>query len=250
MANPLLLIGQLITLLMAAGLLGTLYTALRRAMKRLRQPHFQQRKASDFTTAALLIWVLISGMLAELPGPGGESPTAIRALLLFLLPALIFAGLLGFRFFRALLIAMPPNWLVKVQGIRIVLNLLLWMGYEGRYVPPQLTFLWFNYDIVVGISALMGSYAFFAGNRIRRPEALLWNIFGLFSLLYLVLIGLISLPDPSWQLFKTVPDSSFLLQTAFVPLLSFVLPFCFAMHLYAIWQMLRLPSRRQFVLRR
>ncbi len=246
MTNPLLLIGQLITLLMAAGLLGTLYTALRRAMKRLRQPSLQQRKASGFAVAALLIWMLISGVLAELPVFGGAG----RAMLLFLPPALISATLLGFRFFRALLIAIPPNWLVKVQGVRIVLNLLLWMGYEGRYVPPQLTFLWFNYDIVVGVSALMGSFAFFAGNRMRRPEALLWNVFGLFSLLYLVLIGLISLPDANWQLFKTVPDSSFLLQTAFVPLLSFVLPFCFAMHLYSIWQMLRLPSRRRFVLRR
>jgi hypothetical protein len=245
MSQSLFLIGQLITLLLTAGLLGSLYTALRIGMSRLKQPPAQRKKAGRLVILSLSIWLLISIGLASSARYGTAEPV-LTMLSLFLLPSVFFLLLLGFRFFRQVILITPPQWIVKVQGIRIALSLLLWMGYAGRYVPPQLTFLWFNYDIVVGISALMGSYVFFARGQFRRPETLLWNTFGLFSLLYLVAIALVSLPQSPYQLFVTTPDGAFLTQPLFVPLMSFIFPFCMAMHVYSIWQALRRPARRTF----
>jgi hypothetical protein len=245
MNHSLFLIGQLITVLLTLGLLGSLYTSLRLSMKKLKQPAAQRKKAGRLAVLSISIWVLISITLAGKAKYGAAEP-ALMMLAVFLIPALIFILLLGFRFFRQALLITPPHWLIKIQGIRAVISLLLWMGYAGRFVPPQLTFLWFNYDIVVGISALMGSYVFFAKGQFRRPETLLWNTFGLFSLIYLVAIALVSLPQSNYQLFATTPDGAFLMHPLFVPLLSFILPFCLAMHVYSIWQALRHPTRRTF----
>lgn len=245
MSYSLFLIGQLITALLTIGLLGSLYTSLRISMKQLKQPADQHKKAGRLAVLSLSIWMLVSITLASRAKYGAAEPT-LTMLSVFLIPSVCFILLLGFRFFRQIIQITPPQWLIKVQGIRIVLSLLLWMGYAGQYVPPQLTFLWFNYDIVVGISALMGSYVFFARGQFRRPETLLWNTFGLLSLIYLVAIALVSLPNSAYQLFSTHPDAAFLMHPAFVPLLSFVLPFCLAMHIYAIWQAIQRPARRAF----
>ena len=244
--NPLLfLIGQLITLLLTIGLLGSLFTALRTGMSQIRLSRKQQLKAGRLTLFSLLLWILISIVIGQKAKYGIWDPT-VTLLLLFIIPSASFTLILSFNFFRQVVAVTPPKWIIKVQGIRIVINLLFWMGYMGLYAPPQFTFLWFNYDIVVGISALMGSYVFFARGQFRRVESLIWNVFGLFALIYLVGIMLVSLPDSAYQLFATKPDGAFLMHPMFMPLISFILPFCAAMHCYGIWQALRRPVRRTF----
>lgn len=242
MNNSIHLIGQLVIFLLVAGLLGSLYTALLHGFGRLRLPLAQRKRTARLALLSLLLWMVISLLLPMLGGFERAIPPSQQALLLFALPSVLAAGLLAFRFIRLLLRVMPPQWLVKIQGVRIVVSLQLWLGYEAGYVPPQLTFAWFNYDIIVGLSALLGGAVFFARGQFRRPESLLWNSFGLISLLYLLFIALLSLPgQPAWQVFNTVPDASFLLVPLDSLLLSFVFPFCAAMHLYAIWQALSQP---------
>ncbi|TXB67657.1 hypothetical protein [Phaeodactylibacter luteus] len=244
MSTPLFIIGQLITLVLCAGLFGSIYTSVRKGLSKLKLPVEQQKRAALLSVSALGIWTMILAGGALLLQQEANSAGAVLSFA-YLLPVAVGLALLGFRFFRLLLRATPPSWLVKVQGIRIIVSLLLWLGYQGQYVPPQLTFLWFNYDIVVGVSALMGSYAFFARGRLRRPEILLWNSFGLFSLWYLVGIALVSVPG-SWQLFETSPDGTFLLQPIFILLQGFIFPLCSLWHVYSIWQALSRPLSKSF----
>ena len=73
------------------------------------------------------------------------------------------------------------SYLTYVQGFRILVELIIWGGYQEGFLPVHVTFEGFNYDAAVGLSAIpMAHYA-------RRPNysrrlLLAWNIAGLLIL--------------------------------------------------------------------
>ena len=130
------------------------------------------------------------------------------------------------------------------------MELLLWLGFLGGFIPVQMTFEWLNYDIIVGITAIMASYVFFFKGRIRKPEAILWNSFGIILLINVPIIGILSAPSPI-QVFLNLPDSSFVFNVPFIWIPGFIVPFALAMHLFSLKQLLTINrGNRTFSLRK
>lgn len=248
MDGTLFFIGQLIITLLTLGLISSLYYGLSQAFQRLRLPVLQREKLLQFITTGIAFWLTILALLAYMGYFYEPGATFQRLLLAMVLPFVIVVLLLFSRFFTLILEVLPIRWLAYLQACRIITELFFWMGMKGGYIPVQMTFEWLNYDIIVGITALMAGYVFFGRGRYRRFEGILWNTFGIASLANVVFISLFSLPGPH-RAFATVPDSAFLTLTPFVWLPGFIFPLALAAHIFSLKKLLR-PQKgriRQFL---
>lgn len=246
MDSTLLLIGQLIITLLTLGVISSLYYVLSHAFQRLHLPVMQREKLLQFIITGMALWLAILAVLAYMGYFYEPETTFLRLGLAFALPSALALLLFFSRFFGLMLRMLPVRWLAYFQACRIVTELSFWMGLKGGYVPVQMTFEWLNYDIVVGITALMAGYVFFSRGRYRRFEGILWNTFGIASLANVLLLSLFSLPGP-YGIFATVPDSAFLTLAPFIWLPGFVFPLALAAHVYSLKKLLR---PQQQILRR
>lgn len=242
MDGTLFLIGQLIITLLTLGLISSLYFGLSFAFQKLRLPALQRETLLQLITTGIAFWLAILAVLAYMGYFFNPAVTFQRLLLAFALPLSLVFLLLFSRFFTLILRVLPVRWLTYFQACRIVTELFFWMGLKGGYVPLQMTFEWLNYDIVVGITALMAGYVFFSRGRYRRFEGLLWNTFGIASLVNVLFVSLFSLPGPH-RAFATVPDSAFLTLAPFIWLPGFVFPLALAAHIYSLRKLLRPAGR-------
>ena len=120
---------------------------------------------------------------------------------------------------------------------RIPMEIFLWLGFIAGFVPPQMTFEWLNFDIIVGITALMGGFTFFGRGRYRRFEAIIWNIFGILLLANIVLIAFLSAPFP-FRVFMNEPANTMVAYFPFIWIPGFIVPFALAMHLFSLKQLI------------
>ncbi len=230
------LIGQLIIILLSFGLLSILVFGLRQGLSRLQVREEEQRKLITFTISGLVIWLVILGLGAGMGFFKEYDAFPPRIFFAFLPPVLIAVILLFSTSFTAILRVLPMSWLFYVQSFRILMELFLWMGYRGGYVPPQMTFEWLNYDIIVGLTAPLAGMVFFRRGRYQRFEAIYWNVFGLALLLNVVVIAVLSSPTP-WRVFMNEPANTFVAGFPFIWIPGFIVPFALAMHLFSLKQL-------------
>lgn len=243
-------IGQLIIILLSFGLLSIIVFGLRFALGRLQVREDQRRKLIRFTVAGLVIWLLILGVGSAMGFFGVYDVFPPRVFFAFIPPLLVAVVLLFSSSFTAILRVLPMSWLFYVQSFRILMELFLWMGYRGGYVPPQLTFEWLNYDIIVGVTAPLAGMVFFRHGRYQRFEGIYWNVFGLALLLNVVIIAVLSAPTP-WRVFMNEPANTFVASLPFIWIPGFIVPFALAMHLFSLKQLfITRGARREFNLRR
>ena len=243
MNTSLYLIGQLIIIVLVFGLLRSMAFGLRHAFIRM---HLKPEKRKQFMTYILAGWAFWLGILAVLSYLGffqNFDTFPPRVAFAVIPPVLIIVLLLFSRFFNVILKAIPESWLIYIQAFRILMELFLWMGFIGGYVPPQMTFEWLNYDIVVGITALMAGYVFFGKGRYRWQEAILWNVFGIVLLINIFLIALLSAPTP-FQVFLNEPSNVFVAHFPFIWIPGFIVPFALAMHLFSLKQIMMHSRKR------
>lgn len=229
-------ISQLILVILVMSLFGALIYGLRRAFMRM---HLQRKKQSYllwYIAGGVLIWPAILAVVAQTGFFRDFQSLPPRIFIAIIPPLLLTIGLLFSKFFRVILKATPESWLINIQSFRIVMELLLWLGFVGGFVPVQMTFEGLNFDIVAGLTAPMAGFVFFGRNRFRRPEAILWNVFGIVLLLNIVFISVLSTPSPL-RVFMNEPANSFVAEFPFIWIPGFIVPFALAMHLFALKQL-------------
>jgi hypothetical protein len=247
MVDSIYFVCQIGIMLLAFGLLSMLLFGLRFAYHQLRVPPARRRRFLQLVVVGILFWLAILAVLAFGDFFWDTSNSLLRMPFVFIPPLVAILLLLGSRSFARLLRVIPGRWLITVQGFRVLMELLLWLGFLGGFIPAQMTFEWLNYDIIVGVTALFAGYVFFFRGRPRRPEAILWNVFGIILLLNVPIIGLLSAPSPV-QVFLAKPDSSFIFNVPFIWIPGFIVPFALAMHLFSLKQLLTMDiGRRQFL---
>lgn len=244
MNTSIYLVCQIGIALLTFGLLSTLLFGLRFAFYKLHIPARKREYLLRLLTACILFWLAILALLAHYQFFKGGENLLLRMPVVLVPPALVILVLLTSRPFALILRAIPERWLVLVQSFRILMEMLLWLGYLGGFVPLQMTFEWLNYDIIVGVTALMAAFVFFRKNQFRKPEAILWNVFGIALLLNVLIIGIFSAPSPV-QVFITNPDSSFVLLSPFIWIPGFIVPFALAMHLFSLKQLFTINRGRR-----
>ena len=237
------LITQILLVLITFALVLSIFYGLKYAFQGLQIAESSQKKLLAYTIIAIGCWLSILAALA-FAGFFQKFDMLPPRLILFAIlpPVLLTFALLFSKSFYKILVQIPHSWLVYVQSFRIVMEIFLWLGFIAGFVPPQMTFEWLNFDIIVGITALMGGYTFFGRGRYRRFEAILWNFFGIILLFNIVLIALLSAPFP-FRVFMNEPANTFVAFFPFIWIPGFIVPFAFAMHLFSLKQLLLNKNR-------
>jgi hypothetical protein len=233
---PIYVIGQLVIVLLIVGVVSSIYVALSKVFQQMKLSRIDREKRLHLILSFLFAWLLLLLLLSPsiqdwLPIGSGTLMSILFFTATVLLIIISFA-----RIFNKALRIIDGRWLVRIQGLRIVTELLFWLGFKAGFVPIQMTFSWLNYDIIVGLSALIASQVFFM-RRVRKTELFVWNLFGIVSISYLIFIAIASLPDASLQLFRSAVSSEFLMQAPFIWLLGFIYPFFILMHICSLRQL-------------
>ncbi|MCB0628815.1 MAG: hypothetical protein R2824_17170 [Saprospiraceae bacterium] len=246
MNESIYLTGQIIILLLVIALFSSLMYGLRYALYKLEVEKPQRRQFRWYVTIGFIIWLVFLSMLAWL-GFFRDFSSLPPRVLVAVIPPLILIGILMFsKRFGNMLRVTPMSWPIYIQAFRILMELFLWMGYNGGYVPEQMTFRWLNHDIIVGITAPMAGFVFFGRNRYRRTEAIIWNFFGIVLLFNVFMIAVLSMPT-SYRVFMNEPANTFVANFPFIFIPGFIVPFALAMHLFSLRQLfLKVPVGRKF----
>lgn len=246
------LLGQLIIVFLTFGLISTFIYGLRYALGLLRVRAEGRRRLVFFVVAGLGLWLTILAVLAWTGFFRNFAARPPRLLLVVLPPLLAILVLLFSRKVRLLLLAIPPSWLLYAQSFRILMELFLWLGYRGDYVPVLMTFEGLNYDIIVGLTAPMAGLVFFGRNRYHRLQAVLWNVFGVALLLNIIAVSLMCLPEESvLHVFDVQPPNRFVADFPFIWIPGFIVPCALLLHLFSLKQMMMTNGRRRrFTLKR
>ncbi len=233
---------QILLVSIVIVLVYAIFYGLKYSLEQLNFSSTSQKKLLAYALAGIGCWLSI---LAALSFGGYFQNFDIlppRFMVAILPPIVLTFGLLYSKSFYKILLQLPPGWLIYVQSFRIPMEIFLWLGFIAGFVPPQMTFEWLNFDIIVGVTALMGGFTFFGKGRYRRFEAIIWNIFGILLLFNIVFIAFLSAPFP-FRVFMNEPANTMVAYFPFIWIPGFIVPFALAMHLFSLKQLLLNKNR-------
>ena len=230
------LICQIIVLVLVFGLLAAVFFALRYALRKMHVKAEKRQQLQGYVIGGFLFWLTILAVGASSGFFSNFEVLPPRLFLALMPPVLIVVWLMFSRLFGVILKSLPEKWLISIQGFRILMEFMLWLGLLGGFVPIQMTFEGLNFDIIVGVTAIMAGFVFFGRDRYRKPEAVIWNIFGIVLLLNILMIALFSAPTP-FRAFLNEPSNTFVANFPFIWVPGFIVPFALAMHLFSLRQL-------------
>lgn len=107
--------------------------------------------------------------------------------------------------------------LLSVHILRIPVELVLFQLFLQNKIPNLMTFKGWNFDILIGISALVILlYQLTSKRKMNRQFLIVWNIIGIVFLMFIVSLAILSSPLPIQQFAFDQPN---------IGLLEF--PYCF-----------------------
>jgi hypothetical protein len=200
-----------------------------------------QRRTLYATAAVVTLWFILIGALAlhgffanftSLP------PHLVFALVLPLVAFITFSFVS--KSLPEALTQTPITWLIAFQAFRIVVELILWLGYRAGAVPIQMTFDGRNIDILIGLTAPFAAWltARFYKQTGSTTFGILWNIAGLGSLINIATVAILSMPTPLRH-FMNDPPNTLLTHFPFIYLPAVLVPAGYIAHLLSIRQLVR-----------
>lgn len=129
--------------------------------------------------------------------------------------ALAIAGTVALTVFalkRSATAQLNSNLLLAIHVLRIPLELVLYQLYLQGKIPISMTYKGINFDILMGISALiLLLYRWFSKQKINPKLFFAWNITGIVFLLFIVALAILSSPLPIQQFAFDQPNIAVLI---------------------------------------
>ncbi len=183
----------------------------------------------------LVVWALLQ-IILSITGVYANTTNTMPPLL-FLFGVLPWFILIGYLFFfkkgKNFIQALPLEYLTNLHIIRIPVEFVLAILVWEKNVPKQMSFFGSNYDIVIGITAPILAFLYFKQNKLGRTTLLIWNFIGLFFLMHIVIIAVLSAPSPLQQLNLDRPNVA-ILHFPYVLLPTLIVPVVLLSHLVSI----------------
>lgn len=121
-----------------------------------------------------------------------------------------------------------------IHAMRLPVEWGLYQLYLQKQIPIFMTFKGWNFDIVMGISAIIiWLYMMMTKNKLSRAFVLVWNVMGLVFLTTIVVIAILSSPLPLQQFAFDQPNIA-VLKFPFIYLPAFIVPLVYIAHILAI----------------
>lgn len=174
-----------------------------------------------------LLWMTVAGILAY----NGFFENNLAKPPRFLLVLLI-AIFLSIYFYKIIKTAtLKPGYLIAIHILRLPVELSLYELFLSKQVPVIMTFKGWNFDILMGITAIaLLLYMLFTKRKLSRLFFAAWNIAGLIFLTFIVAIAIFSAPLPIQQFAFDQPNVA-VAKFPFVYLPAYIVPVVFLSHL-------------------
>lgn len=224
--------------LIIAIIIFFIFYSLKYALHSMNADNNKSSKTYLVTSLLIITWLVISALTALNGTLLDFTSTPPKILLVVIPPVLAIIYVSNSKRVNALLIEIPPAWLIYIQSFRILMELLLWLLFIKNIIPVQMTFEGVNYDILIGFSAALVGYYALSINKWPRTVALLWNFAGLLLVTNIFLVALLSTPSPMRQFFNE-PANTLVAYFPFVWIPAFIVPFAYLMHVLSIKQILK-----------
>ena len=131
------------------------------------------------------------------------------------------------------------SWLIYIQGFRIIVELIIWGMYREGIVPLETTFEGYNFDIVIGLTAVPLAY-YARKEKISVLALMIWNIAGLLVLGNTVRFFLFSVYLPEFLGHSTSLVTVGFVKLPFLLIAGLFMPLAVYIHVLSIKQLLRL----------
>lgn len=188
-----------------------------------------------------------------------------RRVIYIAVPWILFIAILSFNGFFTYTDTVPPRFLIvfignllfvmlmlkyikqnqfkdtiglSIHALRVVVELILYELYITKQIPKIMTFEGYNFDILIGVSAiglLVWSYLFKSG--LTKYLLLIWNVAGLLFLVNIVVIAILSAPLPMQQFAFDQPNKA-VLYFPYILLPAFIVPVVFVTHIVSLKKLL------------
>ena len=182
-----------------------------------------------------LLWISVAGIIAYTGYVENTSVMPPRFMIVVLA-----AVCLAVYFYRNVdRDKMNNNFLIAIHIIRLPVELVLYRLFLLKQIPVTMTFKGWNFDILMGVSAIfILSYLAITNRGLPKYFMLFWNITGLILLTTIVAIAILSAPLPIQQLAFEQPNVA-VLQFPFVLLPAYIVPIVFLSHILAIGALMK-----------
>ena len=150
---------------------------------------------------------------------------------LAILPSvIIIVGLFAFKKGKEFLDALDLRFLLMIHFLRIPVEWCLYDLYQQAMIPEIMTFEGRNFDILIGITAIMIYLITYIFKRYNRALLIVWNVIGMIFLLNIVVHAILSVQSPIQQFGFDQPNRA-VLEYPFVLLPAVVVPIVMLSHL-------------------
>jgi hypothetical protein len=150
---------------------------------------------------------------------------------LAILPSvIIIVGLFAFKKGKEFLDALDLRFLLMIHFLRIPVEWCLYDLYQQAMIPEIMTFEGRNFDILIGITAIIIYLITYTFKRYNRALLIIWNVIGMVFLLNIVVHAILSVQSPIQQFGFDQPNRA-VLEYPFVLLPAVVVPIVMLSHL-------------------
>lgn len=152
--------------------------------------------------------------------------------LFVIMPALVFATL---RVIKGKNLP-AVQYIGYIHFVRVPVEIILFWLAEEKVIPEIMTFRGRNFDIFAGIVLPLATYLYFEKGLITKNALLIFNLYGLTSLINIIGHGILSVPT-SFQQFGFEQPNIAIFKFPFIWLPAFIVPSIFFSHLVMIKEM-------------
>jgi hypothetical protein len=153
---------------------------------------------------------------------------------LAILPSMfIIVGLFFFKKGKEFLDNLDLRFLLMIHFLRIPVEWCLYDLYQQAMIPEIMTFEGRNFDILIGISAILIYLITYTFKRYNRALLIVWNVTGMIFLLNIVVHAILSVQSPIQQFGFEQPNRA-VLEYPFVLLPAVVVPLVMLSHLVSL----------------
>jgi hypothetical protein len=213
---------------------------LREGIRSGSDPRTEKKFLTRFIIALIAWCAFVSAWsLSGIMGDFGRFPFNFMPVLFLPLIGAIF--LMFSKTMGDILKHIPYAHIIRLQGFRFFVEILLWLLYMDDLLPVQMSFEGRNFDVLVGITA--PAIAWLASHqKISRIGLIFWNLAGLVLLINIVAIAILSTPSPV-RVFMNEPANTIVTVFPISWLPAFLVPLAYTLHLLSLKQLLRQPAK-------
>ncbi|MFY0651308.1 MAG: hypothetical protein JXQ96_04710 [Cyclobacteriaceae bacterium] len=188
-------------------------------------------------TLGMLLWIGVLSVLSLSGFSSNFSAFPFNMMGVLIPPVIFLIFLTRSSSTTDILSHLDPRKLVYIQSFRIPVEILLWLLFLDNLTPVQMTFEGRNFDILVGITALLAAPLFFQKGNLNWKWAIGWNVFGMILLMNILTIAILSFPTP-FRYFMNEPANTQVTQFPIIFLPGILVPIAYYMHVLSIKQIL------------